>query len=162
MTPPWSSPDTADEREILRLIEAAYNDGRSQYLIADGSSQLWNEKMDAYLAALRALAATPTSEPVAWRYRYSIGKGEFFTEISRNPPDFQVDELTPLYAAPPCFDNSADREKIARIIAGCIHCDEECQNNPGGCGCSLDAADAIIALSRPHQPATEKTSEGQS
>jgi len=45
----------------------------------------------------------------------------------------------------PAQSSLPDREKMARAIAGCIHCDEECQHNPGGCDCSLDAADAIIA-----------------
>ena|SRR5258708_1605180 len=38
-----------------------------------------------------------------------------------------------------------NREEIAKIIASKFECEKDCQSYPRGCGCSEDAADALIA-----------------
>ncbi len=67
-------------------------------------------------------------------------------QIDANPVTGELanQETDPTYFKP--APQAAGREEIAALIASKFECEKDCQSAPRGCGCALDAADAVLAL----------------
>jgi hypothetical protein len=145
-------------RKIDHLLDREEHD--SGYAAFVHMRKIWPD-----LKRLAAQADAPGVEPVAWIVKWKDAdepERRVFDRAHRkddwierlNGDDLVSDLIvTPLYAAQPQADVTEalkrqgvlDRDKLAHVIAKQIACEEDCQRWPNGCGCSVNAAEAVLA-----------------